>query len=75
MQHLAWLVIRCLTKSFLKEYMYCAMVSSVLIARVQLMTFMITLPETKPINTKTAVAPEYVQINHAILQYGYQVVL
>ena len=26
--------------------------------RVQLMTFMITVPETKPQNTKTAVAPE-----------------
>ena len=30
--------------------------------RVQLMTFMITLPETKPQNTKTAVAPELIGI-------------
>ena len=62
MQRLAWLVIRCLTKSFLKEYVYFAMVCSVLIARFQLMTFMITLPETKPQNTKTAVAPELIRI-------------
>ena len=25
MRRLVWLVIRCLTKSFLKEYVYCAM--------------------------------------------------
>ena len=62
MQRLAWLVIRCLTKSFLKEYVYCAMECSVLIAHAQLMTFMITLPETKPQNTKTAVAPELIRI-------------
>ena len=30
--------------------------------RVQLMTFMITLPETKPQNTKTAVAPKLIGI-------------
>ena len=30
--------------------------------RVQLMKFMITLPETKPQNTKTAVAPELIRI-------------
>ena len=36
----------------------CAMVCSGLSTCVQLMTFMITLPETKPQNTKTAVAPE-----------------
>ena len=62
MQRLAWLVIRCLTKPFLKEYVYCTMVCSVSIARVQLMMFMITLLETKQQNTKTAVAPELIRI-------------
>ena len=38
------------------------MVCSGLSIRVQLMTFMITLPETKPQNTKTAVAPELIGI-------------
>ena len=40
----------------------CAMVCSGLSTHVQLMTFMITLPETKPQNTKTAVAPELIGI-------------
>ena len=38
----------------------CAMVCSGLSTRVQLMTFMITLSETKPQNTKTAVASELI---------------
>ena len=38
----------------------CAMVCSGLSTRGQLMTFMITLPEIKPQNTKTAVAPELI---------------
>ena len=37
----------------------CAMACSVLI---QLMTFMITLPEMKPQNTEIAVAPELIRI-------------
>jgi len=36
--------------------------SSVLSARVQLTMFMITLPEVKPPNIKTAVAPELIKI-------------
>ena len=36
------------------------MVCSGLSTRVQLITFMITLPETKPQNTKTTVAPELI---------------
>ena len=38
------------------------MVCGGLSIHVQLMTFMITLPETKPQNTKTAVAPELIRI-------------
>ena len=41
----------------------CAMECSGLSTRVQLMTFMITLPETKPQNTKTTVAPEQMGIS------------
>ena len=48
MQRLAWFVIRCMTKAFFKNKRMCTMVCSVLIARIQLMTFMITFPETKP---------------------------
>ena len=40
----------------------CAMICSGLSIRVQLMTFMITLPETKPQNTKTGIAPELIEI-------------
>ena len=39
-----------------------AMVCSGLSTRVQIMIFMITLPETKPQNTKTSVAPELIGI-------------
>ena len=38
----------------------CVMLCSVLSMHVQLMMFMITLPEMKPQNTKTAVIPELI---------------